>query len=157
MDTRKIILMVSMNTPNTVPMQMIMEMVILHVGAQELVRYDTGNSVVCKGPDDPVGVETPFPWQQQAPAAYSIPHNTVGGPQHYMVRSDQRWPQDFRTASGSLQSRNVSMQPFYTMADQHDQGNAIPKHGVRTSCDQPSFQGIRLRPVSDLRTPSSCR
>lgn len=40
------------------------------------------------------------------------------------------------------------------MAGQHDQGNATPQHGVRGSYNQLSSQGIRLRPVSDLRMQS---
>lgn len=83
-----------------------------------------------------------------------MPHNTVRGLQYHAGGSDQRRPQDFQTASGSLPSRNISMQPFYTTADQPVQRNTVPRYRVHTPLNQPSSHGVRLRPVSDLRTSS---
>lgn len=106
-------------------------------------------------------VGTSFAHQQPPPAAYNAPRRTVQAQYNQFALnhaegSDQRRLQNPRMVNGSYPSRNVSMQPFYTMADQHVQGNIMPQHDdVRTPYNRLSSHGIRLRPVSDLRTPSS--
>jgi len=105
-------------------------------------------------------VETPFSWQQPPPMTYDVPHGTVQGQPHRFTHdhsegSDQRRPQNLRTAGGSHPPRNVSTQPFHKMADQHVRGNSMPQRDARTSHIRLSSHGIRLRPVSDLRMPSS--
>ena len=105
-------------------------------------------------------VGTPFAHQQPPPAAYNMPRRTVQAQYNQFALnhaegSGQRRLQNPRMVTGSRPSRNVSMQPFYTTADQHVQGNIMPQHDVRTPYNRLSSHGIRLRPVSDLRTPSS--
>jgi len=101
------------------------------------------------------GIETPFSWQQPPPMT-NVPHDTIQEQPHRFTQdrsegSDQRRPQNLRTASGSRPPRNVPMQPFYTMADQRVQGNSMPQSGARTSHNRLSSHGTHLRPVSDLR------
>ena len=104
-------------------------------------------------------VVNPILRQQPPPAVYNAPPNTIQERPHqyaplHVDRSVQRWPQNPRTASDSHPPRNVTMQPFYPGADQDVQRSSTPQHEVRTSYGRTSSHGIRLRPVSDLRTPS---
>jgi len=105
-------------------------------------------------------VGTSFLHQQPPPVTYNAPRYTAQAQHHqfvlnYAEGSDQRRLQNPRMVNGSHPSRSVSMQPFYTTANQHVQGNTMPQHDARTPYNQLNSHGIRLRPVSDLRMPSS--
>ena len=104
-------------------------------------------------------VETPFLWQQPPPVQYGAPQNTANEQLHrythnYAESSVQRGSQNLHAGSSSHPPRNVSMQPFYPMADQNVQRNRMPQPGGRASYSQINSPGLRLRPVSDLRTES---
>jgi hypothetical protein len=104
-------------------------------------------------------VETPFLWRQPPPVQYGAPQNTPHAQPHrythnYAEGSVQRGSQNLHAGSSSHPPRNVSMQPFYPVADRHVQGNIMLQPGGRAPYSQINSHGLRLRPVSDLRMSS---